>query len=100
MEEANEVVAPLIGLLWLPVLEWPDTGEAAPRGLHGKTRALVERAGGRPFIWVDDEIGPMDRQWVAAGHPGPALLRRIDPARGLADPDFGVLAAWLATVTR
>lgn len=42
----------------------------------------------------------MDRQWVAAGHLGPALLHRVDPARGLAAPDFGTLAAWLATVTR
>ncbi|MEU1080848.1 HAD domain-containing protein [Streptomyces sp. NPDC005908] len=100
MEEANEVVAPLIGLPRLPVLEWPDTGEAAPRGLHGKTRPLVERADGRPFIWVDDEIGPLDRQWVAAAHLGPSLLHRVDPARGLAAPDFGTLAAWLTTVAR
>ncbi len=98
-EEANETVAPRIGLPKLPVLEWPDTGvEEGPRGLHWKTRHLVEWAGGRPFIWVDDEISAMDRQWVAASHPGPSLLHRVDPAEGLTDADFSALAGWLRVV--
>lgn len=100
MEEANEVIAPRIGLPRLPVLEWPDADpEEGPRGLHGKTRSLVEWAAGHPFIWVDDEITPTDRLWVAAAHPGPSLLHRIDPAKGLAAPDFHALTAWLDTVT-
>ncbi|MFI2423378.1 hypothetical protein ACH5A7_04620 [Streptomyces sp. NPDC018955] len=99
LEEANEVVAPRIGLPRLPVVRWPDTGaEEGPRGLHWKTRPLVEWAGGRPFIWVDDEIGAMDRLWVAAGHPGPSLLHRVDPAKGLEDADFHALARWLDAV--
>ncbi|MFE1925113.1 HAD domain-containing protein [Streptomyces asoensis] len=98
MERANEVVAPRIGLPHLPVADWPDTDAAAepdPRGLHWKTRGLVARADGRPFIWVDDEIGPMDRLWVTAQHPGPSLLHRVDPARGLTPPDFSTLTTWL-----
>ncbi|GAA2395610.1 HAD domain-containing protein [Streptomyces coeruleofuscus] len=99
MEEANEVVAPRIGLPKLPVLEWPENGaEAVPRGLHWKTRPLVEWADGRPFIWVDDEISAMDRLWVAAGHPGRSLLHHVDPAKGLDDADFLTLAAWLGAV--
>ncbi|WSQ09290.1 HAD domain-containing protein [Streptomyces sp. NBC_01231] len=99
MEEANETVAPRIGLPNLPVVEWPDVcAEAGPRGLHWKTRPLVERANGRPFIWVDDEISAMDRQWVAAGHPGPSLLHHVDPRRGLDDADFAALAGWLHAV--
>ncbi|WP_030906663.1 HAD domain-containing protein [Streptomyces sp. NRRL F-5126] len=98
LEEANEVVSPRIGLPSLPVVEWPATGAGdGPRGLHWKTRRLVEWAGGRPFIWVDDEITAMDRLWVEAGHPGPSLLHRVDPARGLVDADFATLAAWLRT---
>ncbi|CAM5316303.1 hypothetical protein SAFG77S_00753 [Streptomyces afghaniensis] len=98
MEEANEVVAPRIGLPLLPVVEWPDVGAGeGPRGLHWKTRPLVEWADGRPFIWVDDEISGMDRQWVAAGHPGPSLLHRVDPVKGLTDADFSILATWLCT---
>jgi hypothetical protein len=96
MEEANEVVAPLIGLPNLPVVQWPDIcTEEGPHGLHWKTRPLVERANGRPFIWVDDEISAMDRQWVAASHPGPSLLHHVDPAKGLEDADFSALAGWL-----
>ncbi|MEU3848674.1 HAD domain-containing protein [Streptomyces sp. NPDC029554] len=99
MEEANEVVAPLLGLPRLPVLDRPDTGpEEGPRGLHWKTRALVERAEGRPFIWVDDEIGPMDHLWTAAAHPGPSLLHEVDPTRGLTDTDFVALAAWCRSI--
>jgi hypothetical protein len=96
-DEANEVVAPRVGLPRLPLVEWPEAGaEGVPRGLHWKTRPLVEWASGRPFVWVDDEIGAMDRQWVAAGHPGPALLHRVDPAKGLTDADFATLARWTA----
>ncbi|CAL9446985.1 HAD domain-containing protein [Streptomyces cellulosae] len=99
-EEANEVVAPRLGLPRLPVLDWPEADEPGPRGLHWKTRPLVEWAGGRPFVWVDDEIGAVDRQWVAAAHPGPALLHRVDPTRGLQDSDFRALTDWLAALGR
>ncbi len=98
MEEANEVVAPRLGLPRLPVLDLPEADGPSLRGLHWKTRPLVEWAGGRPFVWVDDEIGAVDRQWVAAAHPGPALLHRVDPARGLQDSDFRALGDWLAAL--
>ncbi len=99
MEEANEVVAPRIGLPRLPVLEWPDTDAGGtPQGLHWKTRPMVEWAAGRPFIWVDDEISATDRLWVDASHPGPSLLHRVEPAKGLSGTDFGALAAWLDAV--
>ncbi|MGV9253246.1 HAD domain-containing protein [Streptomyces sp. NPDC003697] len=96
LEEANEVVSPRIGLPRLPVVEWPTScSDEGPRGLHWKTRPLVEWAGGRPFIWVDDEISAMDHLWVAAQHPGPSLLHRVDPTKGLMDADFSALAVWL-----
>ncbi|MFF0157628.1 HAD domain-containing protein [Streptomyces sp. NPDC005263] len=99
MEEANETVAPRIGLPKLPLVEWPDVcAEEGPRGLHWKTRPLVERANGRPFIWVDDEISAMDRQWVAASHSGPSLLHHVDPTKGLQDADFSALAGWLRSL--
>ncbi|MFF8943112.1 HAD domain-containing protein [Streptomyces sp. NPDC014864] len=99
MEEANEAVAPRIGLPRLPVVEWPDAcTDSSPRGLHWKTPHLVEWANRRPFIWVDDEISSMDRLWVATQHPGPSLLRRVDPTKGLEDADFSVLADWLGAL--
>ncbi|WP_406865004.1 HAD domain-containing protein [Streptomyces sp. HUAS MG47] len=100
MEEANESVAPRLGLPDLPVMPWPEEAEGADLddrrlGLHGKTRALVARAGGRAFAWVDDEISAADRAWVTAHHPGPALLHRVDPRLGLTERDYAELAAWL-----
>lgn len=96
LDEANETVAPRIGLPRLPVVRWPEEfTDAGPRGLHWKTRPLLEWAGPRPFIWVDDEIGAMDRFWVAAEHPASALLHRVAPDEGLTDGDFAVLAEWL-----
>ncbi|MFE1071928.1 HAD domain-containing protein [Streptomyces sp. NPDC058783] len=96
MEEANEVVAPRLGLPRLPVLEWPDADAGGtPRGLHWKTRPMVEWAADRPFIWVDDEISAMDRLWVDAGHPAPSLLHQVDPSKGLNGADFRALDGWL-----
>ncbi|MGW3652677.1 HAD domain-containing protein [Streptomyces sp. NPDC000878] len=106
MEEANECVAPWLGLPDLPVVTWPDPASDAPHGglggsgvgaagVHWKTRPLVEWAAGRDFVWLDDEIGGADRSWVAAHHPGRALLHRVDPRHGLGDADFMVVEEWL-----
>ncbi|MFB7112588.1 hypothetical protein [Streptomyces sp. NPDC056291] len=44
------------------MLECPDVnGDKSPRGLHWKTRHLVEWPNRRPFTWADDEISEMDR---------------------------------------
>ncbi|MFF9899926.1 hypothetical protein [Streptomyces longispororuber] len=94
-QDANDCVAPWLGLPELPLLEWPDTADEQADGLHWKTRALVEWAGGRSFGWVDDEILDRDRAWVAAHHPGEALLHHVDPRYGLRDHDFVALDRWL-----
>ncbi|MGW6931475.1 HAD domain-containing protein [Lentzea sp. NPDC054927] len=104
MDDANEHLAPLLGLPALPVAAWPDdpATEAADvrRGLHWKTRGLVALAGARPFAWVDDELTAKDHAWVAEHHPR-ALLHRVDPRHGLTDADYLALDAWLRTaVTR
>lgn len=103
MDEANECVAPWLGLPPAPVVSWPEdsdeaerTGPHGPRGLHWKTRRLVEWAAGRTFVWVDDEVTGTDRAWVDAQHRGRALLHRVDPRHGLGDADFRSLAAWLS----
>jgi Swiss Army Knife RNA repair-like protein len=96
MAEADAAVAPLLGLPRLPVLDpLPTTVEDEYFGLHWKTRAIVERAAGRAFAWVDDEITRSDREWVEDRHPGPALLLRVDPRSGLTTADLTALAAWL-----
>ena len=95
MVEANEVISPRLGLPELPVVEWPDSDEDPQRGLHWKTSFLTRWAAGRPFVWLDDETTDADRQWVAAHHPGRALLHRVDPDVGLAEADFAMVRRWL-----
>ncbi|WKU05335.1 HAD domain-containing protein [Micromonospora sp. HUAS LYJ1] len=94
MAEANEVVAPRIGLPALPVIDWPDD-EKPPRGVHWKTRPLVRWAAERPFVWLDDETTDADRRWVAVHHPQPALLHHVDPQRGLTHSDLTAVRRWL-----
>jgi hypothetical protein len=99
MADANETIAPRIGLPQLAAVIWPepsDTDEQDERnGLHWKTRALVNWAAGRPFAWVDDEITDTDRAWVSAHHRGHARLHRVDPRQGLTDADYVALKDWL-----
>ncbi|MGY1498938.1 HAD domain-containing protein [Streptomyces sp. QTS52] len=95
MDEANECVAPWLGLPALPVVNWPEPDPDDLPGVHWKTRPLVERAAGRAFVWLDDEVTDADRRWVAEHHPGRALLHRVDPHHGLRDADFAVVEEWL-----
>ncbi|UUU22923.1 HAD domain-containing protein [Streptomyces sp. DSM 40750] len=99
--EANTFIGPVIGLPELPVVHWPETrrdesadaDSGAPR-LFWKTAHLVEHAAGRPFAWVDDELGAADRAFVTARHGASALLHHVDPRLGLREPDFAALAAF------
>lgn len=100
MGDANEVIAPLLGLPELPVADLPEAPEVDDASvLHWKTEALVDMAMGRPFVWVDDEITDLDRAWVSAHHQGRALLHRVDPVIGLTVTDFAVLDDWLETAS-
>ncbi|MBF6174182.1 HAD domain-containing protein [Nocardia blacklockiae] len=97
-EDANQVLAPVLGLPVLPVITLPEYpgGDYYEDELHWKTRALVAAAAGRSFIWVDDEIREQDRMWVADNHSGRALLHRIEGASGLLDVDFTTIKNWIS----
>ncbi|MEU4220853.1 HAD domain-containing protein [Actinoplanes sp. NPDC026623] len=96
MADANEVIAPRLGLPELPVVEFPDD-DPPGFGLHWKTRFLARWAGGRPFIWLDDEISPADRLWIRANYQGRALVHRVDPFAGLTEADFALIRRWLVS---
>ncbi|MFC8453484.1 hypothetical protein [Kitasatospora sp. NPDC057223] len=99
LHEANEWIAPRLGLPELPYVPFPDVRAVRPDGTCFKTWDIVSWAAGRPFAWVDDDITEADHAYVAARHPGPALLHRIHPAHGLRDEDFDLLARWAADPT-
>ncbi|MFD5140606.1 MULTISPECIES: hypothetical protein [unclassified Streptomyces] len=94
--EANEWIGPHLGLPTLPFVDWPTMTPQHGARLHWKTKALVAYAEGRPFAWVDDELGPEDREWVRKNHDAPALLHRVDPRLGLLPDDFSALTKWAA----
>ncbi|MFD4405415.1 hypothetical protein ACFWPH_21900 [Nocardia sp. NPDC058499] len=101
LHEANRSIGPALRLPPLAVVDTPDeSGDPIDEwfGLHWKTRALVAYASGRPFIWVDDEIGAGDREWVTANHPGRALLHRVDAHIGLRPDDFTVFTDWFRNI--
>ena len=100
-DDANQYIAPRLGLPQLAVVTWPEATSAEAeqderQGLHGKTRTLVRWAAGRAFAWLDDEITSADRDWVAAAcHPGQALLHRVNPAIGITEADYLTIGQWL-----
>ncbi|MFE4669248.1 hypothetical protein ACFRI7_29115 [Streptomyces sp. NPDC056716] len=97
--EANEWIAPQIGLESLPVIAWPPSAarDRTPEDpTFWKTRHVVAWARGRAFAWIDDDIDDVDRQFVADHHDAPALLHYVSPRLGLLNPDFETLASWAA----
>jgi hypothetical protein len=95
MGDANDVIAPRVGLPELLVADLPPYGDHDPNSLGWKTRALVRVAAGRPFVWVDDVITEMDRRFVELEHPGPALLYQVEPSVGLTADGVAEIATWL-----
>jgi hypothetical protein len=94
--EANECLAPLLGLPQLPVVTWPEPSEEPePPGLHWKTRTLVDWAAGHPFAWLDDEITDTDRAWADVHHSARTFLHRVDHRHGLTVADFAAPETWL-----
>lgn len=99
MADANDLVAPRLGLPELPVADFPDDDGEPEHGLHWKTGFLARSAAGRTFIWLDDEITDADRRWVQAHYAGKALLHRVDPFVGVTDADFEAIRRWLAELS-
>ncbi|GAA1937357.1 hypothetical protein [Kitasatospora viridis] len=99
MASANQWIAPVVGLPELPFVDFAAVlHKKRADGVHWKTEPLIGHAAGRPFAWVDDELGELDEAFVAEHHGAPALLHRIDPRLGLREQDFAALARFARSV--
>jgi hypothetical protein len=93
---ANQWIGPRVGLPRLPVVELG--GDVfATRGVMFKTPYVASFVKGRPFVWFDDAVGPLDVLYLQE-HPdvGEFLLIEIDRDRGLTDEHLDQARAWLA----
>jgi len=91
--DANTMIAPVIGLPWLPVIEWYD------RPGSWKFGPVLEYAGDRPLAWFDDDFFrfPKGEAWFRQERDDrPTLLHEVDPAIGLRESDLTAVAEWMA----
>lgn len=99
---ANEWIGPYIGLPKLPVIVFtgnePDQPPAP--GLFWKTAVVLDYCKGRPFVWLDDDFGKPDYDYVDEHHDAPARLHWVDPQTGITPDDFEALAKWAAEVAQ
>ena len=95
--DANEILAPLLGLPDLPVIGF--AGTVVGPGETIKLPAIRRFVGDRTFAWVDDRLGVDATAW-AAHRLQPTFLRDIDPAVGLARCDIDALIAFATNPQR
>jgi hypothetical protein len=76
-EEANRLLAPLLGVPRLPVVPFPQP----PFPADLKVPAIDALAGDRPAAWIDDLLGPAAYDW-AARRAALTLLLPVDPLFG------------------
>lgn len=81
MGHANTEIGPRIGLPRLRVL--PIDRTASAWRLFWKTPQVARQSAGRPFVWLDDDIGSPDRIWLDKHVSQPHLAISVHPARGL-----------------
>jgi hypothetical protein len=98
-DEANTLIAPVIGLPELPVIEFPRR-DSYPFGQIFKRDDVEAYAGDRPFAWLDDDFEPGDHEWAAARTESgiPTLLLHISPRLGIRQEDVNQVAEWAAQV--
>ena len=92
-EEANRRLAPLLGLVPLPVIPMP----AAPFPPGAKLPPVIAYVGARPLAWLDDVVTAEMHAW-AASREVPTLLIEVDPAAGLTREVVDRCLAWAVTL--
>lgn len=96
--EANEWIAPHIGLGELPVIDWIDKDYWNKEGLYWKTKRIVswmnEHRPGVRYIWLDDECTKKDRKWIEYYSNGLGTCLQISPKFGITAEHLKFLANW------
>ena len=77
-DDANRLLAPLLGIAALPVVTMP----LAPFQPRDKVPPIARFAGQRPAVWMDD-LHPAEAWTWSTGRHEPTLLIAVAPATGL-----------------
>jgi len=93
-DNANELLAPLLGLAAFPVVRMPVPFRPAE-----KVARIAAHAGQRPAAWIDDIHTPEAYAW-ASERTAPTLLVTTDPAIGLTRESIERVLAWCAVETK
>jgi hypothetical protein len=89
--EANRLIAPILGLPRYPAIEFPPS--ALDWRTAWKLPAIRAFAEGWALAWLDDVITPQARRW-AARRSVPTLLVNVDPTIGLTETAVAGLKTW------
>ncbi|WP_131739579.1 HAD domain-containing protein [Actinomadura roseirufa] len=100
-DNANEWIAPRIGLPALPFVPIPRFPGPEEGGTLGawKARHVARWTERRPFVWFEDEPDATDRIGAEPG-AGEHLLVVVDPLTGLTAEHLDTAAAWLGGLAR
>jgi HAD domain in Swiss Army Knife RNA repair proteins len=77
-DDANRLLAPLLGIAALPVVTMPT----APFQPRDKVSPVARFAARRPAVWIDD-LHPAEAWTWSKGRDEPTLLIPVAPATGL-----------------
>jgi hypothetical protein len=102
-QDANSMIAPLIGLPELPVVPIPHPAMDAPRDRIWKRDPVEQFADGRPLAWFDDDfVMPGDARWAQERTAGGAatLLVPVEPRVGLVQGDVDRVSEWARQAAR
>jgi hypothetical protein len=94
--DANEFIGPVIGLPELPVIEFGF------KGTNWKFDAVLEFAGERALVWLDDDFAHYRSEgdrFIRARGDAPTRLHTVDPRIGLTALDLSQVRRWLRATT-
>jgi hypothetical protein len=97
--EANDRIAPAVGLPELPVIEFPGHDPTHGWDQAWKWPSVAEYAEGRPLAWLDDEHDHAGAEEFARRRSGtPTLLCHVDPKQGLGPAHLAQVRDWASTL--